>query len=382
MPPVADDSNDDIPDPVPFLEGAVETPSHEDPAAMRDLLVAHLRDFADGDWTTPPAVDEAGNVVASRGTGRPHLVLNTHCDTVPPHVPLGEETVAGEDRLTGRGTCDAKGSLAAMVAAFVGADPAGRVTLAVTPDEETDSTGAAHLVDVPDGPLPGPVDGVIVGEPTGLDACPSARGRFEGTVTIRGERAHAAEPANGRNAVAAAGPILDAIGRFDTERGPDPHDELGAPHLTATRIRGGEAANQIPAACEIMFDRRSVPPETSDGFLAALTAHLDAAAPDDVTVEVALTDRPAPYLEAFATSAEAPLVRTLADLGGGTVRPFGAATEASLFAELAPTVVFGPGVLSDADGPVAHADREYVPVDAVRRAARTLADLVELDWRG
>jgi len=373
---------DDVRDPIPFLEGAIDTPSHEDPGAMRDLLVAHLRDAAGGSWAAAPAVDEAGNVVASRGAGRPHLVLNTHCDTVAPHVPVGRETVDGETRLTGRGTCDAKGPLAAMVAAFLGTEPAGRVTLVVTPDEETDSTGAAHLVQNPSGPLAEPVDGVIVGEPTGLDPCPSARGRFEGTVTIRGERAHAAEPGRGRNAVAAAGPILDAIERFDAERGPDPHDELGAPHLTATRIRSGEAGNQVPAACEITIDRRSVPPETSDGFLAALTAQLEAAAPDDVTIAVDLADRPAPYLEAFATPSEAPLVRTLADLSGGTVRSFGAATEASLFAGLAPTVVFGPGVLSDVDGPVAHADREYVPVEAVRRAARMVADVVETDWRG
>ena len=66
--------------------------------------------------------------------------------------------------------------------------------------------------------------------------------------------------------------------------------------------------------------------------------------------------------------------------GPGDVRPFGAATEASYFAQIAPTVVFGPGVLSDAEGAVAHGPREYMDVAEVREATnaveRTLRTLV------
>ncbi|MBS3760539.1 MAG: succinyl-diaminopimelate desuccinylase, partial [Halodesulfurarchaeum sp.] len=50
----------------------------------------------------------------------------------------------------------------------------------------------------------------------------------------------------------------------------------------------------------------------------------------------------------------------------------GAATEASYFAASAPTVVFGPGVLSDENGPVAHGEREYVKIDDVRKASDIL----------
>jgi acetylornithine deacetylase len=82
-------------------------------------------------------------------------------------------------------------------------------------------------------------------------------------------------------------------------------------------------------------------------------------------------------LEAFATDPDHELVRTLSAAsraagGSGAVRPFTAATEASYFAP-APTVVFGPGVLADDEGAVAHAEREYVPVAEVRRAADALA---------
>jgi acetylornithine deacetylase len=360
-------------DPIDFLERAVRTPSHETPDAMRDLL----RETLDAHGVDP-RVDDGGNVLGSRGAGRPHVVLNTHIDTVPPHVPFGRETAGGEDRIVGRGACDAKGPLAAFTAALLRFDPesgggAGRVTLAVTPDEETASTGAAALVDDPTGPFGGPVDGVIVGEPTGLDVCTAARGRIEGVVGLEGTSAHAATPGDGRNAVRAAVPVLRALDGFDGERGPGPHDQLGAPSLTATRIHGGGAANQVPADCTVRFDRRSVPPETVDGFRESLSRHVRAAAPDGIGATVELADRDTPFFEAFATPEDAPLVRALCAASGGDARPFGAATEASYFAPHAPTVVFGPGTLSDAEGPVAHAEREYVPVAAVRDAAAAVA---------
>ena len=357
-------------DPLDFLERAVRTPSYDDTGPMRDLLCGELRETG-----IEPTVDDAGNVVATReasgdAADGPHVVLNTHLDTVSPHVP-GERD---GDRLHGRGACDAKGPLAAMLAAFCGCDPdQGRVTLAVTPDEETRSTGAAALVPSLDLD-PDRGDAVIVGEPTGLDVCNAAKGRFEGRVTITGERAHAAEPDTGRNAISLAAPVLDALVGFDGR--PEAlatHPDLGAPTLTATVIEGGDATNQVPATCGIVCDRRSVPPETAAGFETALNEYLDEhAAPD--AVSFALTERETPFLEAFETPADECVVRVLGEASGGAVRPFTAATEASYFAREVPTVVFGPGDLADATGPVAHADREYVQLPEVERAASVLAD--------
>ncbi|MFB6303193.1 MAG: M20 family metallopeptidase [Haloferacaceae archaeon] len=348
-----------------FHRRAVETPSHEDVSRMRTLLVDTLREAG-----VAPSVDDAGNVVASRGDGDgPHVVLNTHVDTVPPHVPYDRDG----DVVYGRGACDAKGPLAAMVAAFLDVDdPAGPVTLAVTPDEETTQLGAAHLAESLS------ADAYVVGEPTGLDVCPAARGQFEGTVTLRGTSAHAADSGAGVNAVAAAAPVLDALAAYDDERGTETHPTLGRPSLTPTVIEGGRAPNQVPDECRITFDRRSVPPETSDSFRADLEAYLRDRLPDDIGLSVDLVRPDTPFPDAFSTDRDADLVRTLAAAaarvtGGraGDVRPFGAATEASYFAP-APTVVFGPGVLADDEGAVAHADREYVRVDEVRRAAAAL----------
>ena len=362
-------SADDF-DPIDFLAGAVRRHSHEEVAPMREFLVETL---ADGG--VEARVDEAGNVLASRGDGTGdggHVLLNTHIDTVPPGVPFERDREAGVIR--GRGACDAKGPLAALLAAFLSVDPGeGRLTLAVTPDEERLSTGAAALASGTDSPLED-VDAVIVGEPTDLDVCAAAKGRFEGTVELSGANAHAAEPESGVNAIAALEPALAALRTFDDRAdAPPTHPELGAATLTPTVVDGGTATNQVPADCRLTVDRRSVPPETAAGFREALLEHLRAAVPEPVDVAFEFTDRPTPFLEAWATDPGAAVVDALTASSGGEVRPFTAATEASYFAPYAPTVVFGPGVLADAEGAVAHAPREYVRTEDVRAAADALS---------
>ena len=395
-------------DPVSFLEDAVRIPSHESPDETREFVV-DLLDARGAD----PAVVADGCVLAEKRSpapeAGPHLVLNTHLDTVTPNVPF-ERGAAREDErsgsaptegepeevIRGRGACDAKGPLAALVAGFLAADPdRGRVTLALTPDEEALSLGAAALT----GRLPGTDDRLdgdlfLVGEPTGLDACTAAKGRFQATVELSGTAAHAAEFA-GANAVAAAEDALAAVRTFDD--GADAHPQLGPPKLTPTVIEGGAATNQVPADCEITVDRRSVPPETAEEFRSSLADAVRSSIPDGtgeggdadaerggVDAAVALTDRESPFLEAFATDPDHELVRAVSGAAreagdaaglpserGGSVRPFGAATEASYFAP-APTVVFGPGDLADDAGAVAHAEREYVRVREVEAAAATV----------
>ena len=384
-------------DPVAFLERAVATPSSERVDAMRELLVETLA-AADIEAT----VDDAGCVLASLSSpapeAGPHLVLNTHIDTVTPHVAFerdrsatGAEAGARNgpaDVIRGRGACDAKGPLAAILAGFCAAEPTrGRLTLAVTPDEETLSLGAAALT----GRLPGAEDRLepdlcLVGEPTGLDVCTAAKGRFEGTVTLSGTAAHAAEFA-GANAVAAAEGALAAIRAFDETT--EPHPQLGAPKLTPTVIEGGSATNQVPASCSITVDRRCVPPETASAFRRRLETAVDQKTPESVDAAVTLTERDSPFFEAFSTPPDHAFVESVATAAeettaaaelpanrGGAVRPFSAATEASYFAPV-PTVVFGPGDLADDAGAVAHAAREYVRVHEVETAAETVTAVID-----
>ncbi|GAB3701225.1 zinc-binding metallopeptidase family protein [Halorubrum pallidum] len=379
-------------DPVAFLEEAVQIPSHESVGSMRSFVVETLDSRG-----VDASVVADGCVVAEKSSPAPadgpHLALNTHLDTVTPHVPFdrgpaeegerGHEAGNAREVIRGRGSCDAKGPLAALLSGFLAAEPVrGRLTLALTPDEESLSLGAAALT----GTLPGSeprldADLYLVGEPTGLDACTAAKGRFQGTVELSGVAAHAAEFA-GANAVAAAEGALAAIRTFDADA--DDHPQLGSPKLTPTVIDGGDATNQVPADCSITVDRRSVPPETAEAFRSSLAAAVRAAVPDDVGVDVALTDRESPFFEAFSTDPDHELVEAVAGAAraagataglsadrGGAVRPFGAATEASYFAP-APTVVFGPGDLADDAGAVAHSEREYVRVREVEAAAETV----------
>ncbi|MEF8821201.1 MAG: M20 family metallopeptidase [Halovenus sp.] len=344
-----------------FHRAAIETPSHEDVTAMRELLVETLE--SEG---IDPDSDSEGNVLARRGSGETELVLNTHIDTVPPHIPYERDG----DIVRGRGACDAKGPLAAFLDAFLTADIAdSRLTLAITSNEETTQIGGAHLGETLS------ADGYIVGEPTGLDVCHAARGQFEGEVTIRGESGHASDPTNGTNAIRAAAPILQALESYDQRGGPGAHDLLGPPTLTPSVIEGGEAINQIPAECTIRFDRRTVPPETVESFFTDLESHLAEWLSDAYELDVGLVRPEMPAPEAFETDPGESLVEALLDASGGGLRPFGAATEASYFD--GPVVVFGPGVLADEHGPVAHADREYVDGGELEAAATAVRETIE-----
>jgi acetylornithine deacetylase len=345
-----------------FHRRAIETPSHKDVTAMRDLLVETLE--SEG---YEPTVDEEGNVRATRGDGDTHLVLNTHIDTVPPHVEYERDG----DVVRGRGACDAKGPLAALLGAFLEADvSAGRLTLAISPNEETTQTGGAHLAETLE------YDAAIVGEPTGLDVCTAARGQFEGAVRIRGESAHAADPASGKNAIRAATVVVQGMETYDDEYGPGKHELLGWPTLTPTLIDGGEAANQVPGECTITFDRRSVPPESVDTCIAQLEEHLYQFMPRGMDLSVSLARPDLPHPPAFETDPDCDVVQALQRASGGEIRPFGAAAEAAYFAQHAPTAVFGPGVLADDEGPVAHSEREYVNRGDVDAATEMVTDAV------
>jgi len=342
-------------DPVDFLEETVPVESHEEVGAVRDHLV---------DNVTDASVHASGCVVAERGEGDETVLLNTHMDTVAPHVPY--ERDGGIVR--GRGACDAKGPLAAMVAAFegFGATDERTVRLVVSPDEETSSRGIHdYLSEEAD---EGFAEFAVVGEPTSLDICTAAKGRFGATVVFRGEAAHAAS-GGGRNAVSCA---AEAVRRLEDVE-PDRDDVLGGSRLTVTRFEGGESPNQVPEEARITLDRRPVPPETEGEFVALVEEALSGIGCD---YDVVLPDSPSPESAAFRTDEDDGNVQRLRECveeaaGSTELRPFGAACEASHISAHAPVVVFGPGAIDDGE-PVAHSEREYVRVDEVRAAADAL----------
>jgi len=192
---------------------------------------------------------------------QPELVFSTHADTVPPYLPLSED----DDTLRGRGTCDAKGLAAAMVAAAERMAAAGerRVGLLFLVGEENGSDGAKAAADF------GPRGRFLVnGEPTENRLSIGQKGSLRVDLTATGRAAHSAYPDEGVSAIAA---LLDTIERIRAL--PLPHDPLlGASTLNLGLIAGGVAPNVIPPHASAQLLIRIVEP--TEPLRAAIRAQL------------------------------------------------------------------------------------------------------------
>lgn len=232
-------------------------------AAVGDY-VARLLGALGLEVETPEALPGRRNVIGLlRGAGGgPALAFNTHMDTVPEgegwtHGPFDADVVEG--RLYGRGSVDAKGPLAAFLAAveaLVTSDVRLRGDLLVTGvvDEETCSSGARSLVaDLR-------ADLAVVGEPTELAVAVAHRGSFRPVLAVRGRTAHSSRPAEGVNAIYQSLPVIDALRRYG-EGLTRSHPLCGGASAAVTLLRAGVGENVIPDRCEITLDRRLVPGE-------------------------------------------------------------------------------------------------------------------------
>jgi len=176
--------------------------------------------------------------------GEPRVTLSTHMDTVPPFVASRED---GET-IWGRGACDAKGIIAAMIAAAekLLAGGARNFALLLVVGEERNGIGAAVAAKQPRGSR-----FLINGEPTENKIALGSKGALRYELTARGRAAHSAYPELGHSAIES---LLDALQRI--REIPLPHDALfGKSTLNIGTIAGGRAPNVIAdhAQAEIMF---------------------------------------------------------------------------------------------------------------------------------
>ena len=188
------------------------------------------------------AAEGRPNVYARRG--KPEVVLSTHTDTVPPYVEFRED----DEFIYGRGACDTKGIIAAMIkasAALIEANVTDFGLLFVV-GEEAGSPGA-HAANT----IPNRSRYLINGEPTESKLALGSKGALRAILRARGRAAHSAYPEMGESAIEKLIDVLNDLRRIELPR----DQTLGATTMNIGMIKGGVAGNVIPpeAEAELMF---------------------------------------------------------------------------------------------------------------------------------
>jgi acetylornithine deacetylase len=239
------------------------TTGREQPAV--DFLFTHLAELAarhKGRVERMFAAPGRDNLLVS--FGNPLVTLSTHTDTVPPYFRSHED----ETNIYGRGACDAKGIIAAMIAAAESLLESGTRDFALlfVVGEERDSLGAVAAAAAPRGSR-----FLINGEPTENKLALGSKGALRYEIVAHGKLAHSAYPELGHSAIHS---LLEAL--TDIRAIELPRDEaLGQSTLNVGTISGGRAPNVVAddARAEIMFRLVVEPDELREAVARAALAH-------------------------------------------------------------------------------------------------------------
>lgn len=305
---------------------------------------------------------QRANLFASRGAeGLGGLLLAGHTDVVPvagQHWTRPPFELTKEDgRLFGRGTCDMKGYLAAILAVLErqsGDDCHLPLHLGFTYDEEIGCVGVRPMLkDLAEvGIRP---SACVVGEPTMMNVVRSHKGRHAWRCKVVGEAAHSSLSGLGVNATEIACRLVSEIS-VQAQRLKAAYRDEGfyVPYSTMAtcKIQGGHAANVIPEETEFDFDLRYLPSQDPEAALAPIhsaAAELEREMKSRVSKsEIRLWKRTAvPAL--VADSVADRLVRSLIDAGASAGGHTAFTTEGGLY-QLGgiPTVICGPGDIAQA----------------------------------
>jgi succinyl-diaminopimelate desuccinylase len=325
----------------------------------------------------PEVVDGRRNVVASwqLGKGPKHLILHAHLDVVPPSGKWTGDPFAmsvKDGKAYGRGACDTKGSLAAMMVAaetLLNTNTLnGTLTILGVVGEETGGIGTQHFLRTTE--LDPQNTFAVVGEPTSLDVVVAHKGISRRKITFFGKAGHASEPEKADNAIYKAAQVAVAIKKLNEELSLRPHPLLGPPCVSATVIHGGVKDNVIPDRCELSIDRRRVPGEDNHQIDREIRKIMDEISkrgePVDGRIEVLGSDKEPtsidgdhPFVQLILREVNSSLKtnKNPTALACGTDMPF-------MMAAGIPTVVFGPGAVEQA-----HTVDEFVEVSQLVSAA-------------
>lgn len=299
------------------------------------------------------------------GEGPGGVVLSGHTDVVPvdgqPWTSDPWTLTERDGRLYGRGAADMKGFLALMLAY---AGPAARaglkrpLILALSYDEEVGCLGAPAMIAALRDRF-GPLEAVIVGEPTSMEVVSGHKGIRVFNVEATGREAHSSQRGQGASAIAAALPLAGLVLEMAAEaaRCADPASPFDPPGATMTvgLIEGGTATNILARSCRFSWDLRCETDAEADAYEARFR---DAAAAADAALRAITPEggvrvsrrSTTPPLRPHADSAAERLARALTGDNGWRAAAY--AAEAGQFQEAgAAAVLCGPGSILQAHQP-------------------------------
>jgi acetylornithine deacetylase len=338
--------------------------------AVGELLAARLGALAGPTGgrveRMPVGGGEEGRCNLFAAWGEPAIVLSTHMDTVPPFLPSREDGEA----IHGRGACDAKGALAAMVCAAAELLAAGRrgFGLLFVVGEETDSAGAEAANREPRG-----ARWLIGGEPTGNRLAAGAKGALYLALEASGRMAHSAYPELGDSAIDRLLAALDRLRRV-----PLPASELlGETTINIGTLAGGRAPNVVAdeARAEVMIRTVGDTAELRRALDAAVTGGPGSVAGPGADQAAGSVGSARAGAEAgggvrIAACRETPAMR-LRTLPGFDTTVVRFTSDLPRLAAWGEPFLLGPGSIH-----LAHTPEERVGKDELREAVRLYAQLV------
>jgi acetylornithine deacetylase len=365
---------------------AFDTTSRLSNLDLIDYVAAYLKSFGIASARVFNEDKTKANLIATIGPGgEGGVVLSGHTDVVPVDGQAWSSNpfalTAREGRLFGRGACDMKSFLAAVLAAvpdMVAAPLKRAIHLAFSYDEEVGCLGApsliAHIVRMGLKPAL-----CIVGEPTSMHVVNAHKSIRSFRTKVTGHSAHSSRTEEGLNAILAAVRLMTFLDDLGTElraRG-DPSGRFDPPYtsLSVGVVQGGTAVNIIPNECIFGWEYRALPASDQDEIERRFGAHCERAVAGlkeraaEAGIETRLRSK-APGLMMPANAPEERLVLSLAaERAAGAVSY---ATEGGLYqrAEI-PTYVCGPGDIAQA-----HKADEFVAVADLRLCERFLRRLM------
>ena len=321
-----------------------------------------------------PVAPQRENIVAfydSPGAKRT-LMLEAHQDTVPIDgmivAPFGAE-IDG-NKLYGRGSCDIKGGMSAMLACFariVRDKPKGcaNVIMACSVDEENTMLGVRELAKRVR------ADFAVVAEPTSLNIVHAHKGVVRWNIVTTGRSCHSSTPEKGISAIYRMGRLLVGIEQYAAHlRGTTADPLLGSATLSVGGIDGGTSVNTVPDRCRIQIDRRVITGEKPAAAPGMVSAFLQEKAGIDFDFEMTPPWICEPALGPQGSEEIQKLLGAAINAERGSHRvhavPYGTDAATLSWAGI-PSVVFGPGDIAKA-----HTIDEWVPLDEVETASNIL----------